>query len=113
MLNFSTFWDFEPVFRYVWSKLKLFAQKMKILIQNVEKLSLQCPRTQIDAFQMNIFSWSKAVEFFDKLQSLAIRARPDWAYEFPDRTGPDTQICPTGPAGLDLILTYIFKQFDK
>ena len=29
------------------------------------------------------------------------RARPDWAYEFPDRTGPDTQICQTGPAGLD------------
>ena len=30
-LNSSTFWVFEPVFRYVWSKLKLFAQKMKIL----------------------------------------------------------------------------------
>ena len=29
------------------------------------------------------------------------RARPDWAYEFPDRTGPDTQICRTGPAGPD------------
>ena len=29
------------------------------------------------------------------------RARPDWAYEFPDRTGPDTQICLTGPAGPD------------
>ena len=27
------------------------------------------------------------------------RARPDWAYEFSDRTGPDTQICRTGPAG--------------
>ena len=24
------------------------------------------------------------------------RARSDWAYEFPDRTGPDTQICRTG-----------------
>ena len=24
------------------------------------------------------------------------RARPDWAYEFPDWTGPDTQICRTG-----------------
>ena len=50
-LNSSTFWFFEPVIRYVWSKLKLFAQKMKIFIkylylntgsetQNVEKLSL-------------------------------------------------------------------------
>ena len=29
------------------------------------------------------------------------RAQPDWAYEFPDRTGPDTQICRTGPAGPD------------
>ena len=34
-LNFSTFWVFEPVFRYVWSKLKLFAQKMKILIKYI------------------------------------------------------------------------------
>ena len=34
-LNFSTFWVFEPIFRYVWSKLKLFAQKMKILIKHM------------------------------------------------------------------------------
>ena len=31
-LNSSTFWVFRPVFRYVWSKLKLFAQKIKIFI---------------------------------------------------------------------------------
>ena len=24
------------------------------------------------------------------------RDRPDWGYEFPDRTGPDTQICREG-----------------
>ena len=30
------------------------------------------------------------------------RARPDWAYEdLQDRTGPDTQIFWTGPAGPD------------
>ena len=29
------------------------------------------------------------------------RAQPDWAYEFPDRTGPDNQICRTGPARPD------------
>ena len=34
-LNSSTFWVFEPVFRYVWSKLKLFAQKMKIFIKYI------------------------------------------------------------------------------
>ena len=39
------------------------------------------------------------------------RARPDWAYDFPDRTGPDTQICRTGPAGPDWIRTYISKHF--
>ena len=33
---------------------------------------------------------------FDRI---SCRAQPDWAYEFPDRTGPDTQICQTGPAG--------------
>jgi hypothetical protein len=30
---------------------------------------------------------------------IGYRAQPDWAYGFPDRTGPDTQICLTGPAG--------------
>ena len=49
-LNSSIFWVFRPVFWYVWSKLKLFPQKMKILIktylntgsktQNAKKLSL-------------------------------------------------------------------------
>ena len=34
-LNSSTFWVFGPVFRYVWSKLKLCAQKMKILIKHI------------------------------------------------------------------------------
>ena len=34
---------------------------------------------------------------------LFFRARPDWAYEFSDRTGPDTQICRTGPARQDRI----------
>ena len=34
-LNSSTFWVFRPVFRYVWSKLKLCAQKMKILIKHI------------------------------------------------------------------------------
>ena len=28
-----------------------------------------------------------------------IRAQPDWTYECLTRTGPDTQICRTGPAG--------------
>ena len=32
---------------------------------------------------------------------LRTRAQPDWAYEFLDRTGPDSQICRTGPAGPD------------
>ena len=32
------------------------------------------------------------------------RARPDWVYEFPGRTGPDIQICWTGPAGVNLDL---------
>ena len=41
------------------------------------------------------------------------RAQPNWAYEFPDRTGPDTQICRTGPA-LDIhfkTFTYQITEF--
>ena len=45
--------------------------------------------------------------------SIHTRFQPDWAYEFPDRTGPDTQICSTGPA-LDIHLknfTYQITEF--
>ena len=38
-------------------------------------------------------------------KSIISRAQPDWTYEFPDQTGPDTQICRTGPAGPDWIQT--------
>ena len=34
-LNSSTFWVFRPVFRYVCSKMKLFVQRMKILIKHI------------------------------------------------------------------------------
>ena len=37
------------------------------------------------------------------------RARPDWAYEFPDWSAPETRICRTGPEGLEWIRTYIHK----
>ena len=46
-----------------------------------------------------------------KSYSLDHRAQSDWAYEFPDRTGPDTQICGTVLARQDYIRTYIFKHF--
>ena len=53
--------------------------------------------------------WKNREEFY----SYFSRAQPDWAYEFPDRTGPDTQICRTGPARPDWIQTYIFKNLTK
>ena len=42
-----------------------------------------------------------------------IRAQLDWTYEFPHRTEPDTQICQTGPTGLnpDLYFTYQITEF--
>ena len=48
-------------------------------------------------------------ETLHEIASNQNRAQLDWAYEFPDRTGPDTQICRTGPAGLDWIRTCIFN----
>ena len=39
------------------------------------------------------------------------KAQPDWAYEFPNGTGPGIQICRAGPSRLDSIWTYIFKHF--
>ena len=41
--------------------------------------------------------------------SFGSRAQPDWAYEFPDRTGPDTQICRTGTTEPER--TYISNHF--
>ena len=37
-------------------------------------------------------------DFQERELSISNRAQPDWAYEFPDRTGLDIQICRTGPA---------------
>ena len=34
-LNSSTFWVFEPVFRYVWSKSSFFVQKASVLIKYI------------------------------------------------------------------------------
>ena len=45
-------------------------------------------------------------DFQERELSISNRAQPDWAYEFPDRTGPDTQICRTRPA-----LDIHFKNF--
>ena len=39
--------------------------------------------------------------------NLCGRAQRDWAYEFPDRTGLDTQICRTGSAGLVFLTFYL------
>ena len=47
------------------------------------------------------FVGSKLGLYVSFLIPLYIRARPDWAYEFPDPTGPDPQFCRTGPAGPD------------
>ena len=57
--------------------------------------------------QVRILSYNKSGEWCEahnaqgNLYIVLFRARPDWAYEFPDRTGPDTQICRTGPVGPD------------
>ena len=40
-------------------------------------------------------------EVFPRFTLCCCRAQPDWAYEFPDWTEPDTQIFRTGPAGQD------------
>ena len=46
-LTSSTFWVFRPVFRYVWSKWKLFAQKMKILIIPINRIkNSKCGRVK-------------------------------------------------------------------
>ena len=45
---------------------------------------------------------NKHCQGVSKWEQKFTRAQPDWAYEFPERTGPDTQICRTGPAGPDL-----------
>ena len=46
-----------------------------------------------------IFSKAKTLKQILICHCPSNRARQDLAYEFPDRTGPDTQICQTGPAG--------------
>ena len=79
-LNSSTFWVFEPVFTYVWSKLSFFVQKAlffyKIHLntgsktQNVEELSLNLPHFEFlrDMFDEN-WSFLHKNEDFDQIYS--------------------------------------------
>ena len=55
----------------------------------------------------------KSLSSFSQILHISpiFRAQPDWACEFPYRTGPDDQICRTGLAWPDCIRTYIFKHF--
>ena len=95
-LKSSTFWVFRPVFRYVWSKLKLCAYKKNedfnqtclnigSKTQNVEEVSL-------DLIFHNHFWWN--IKSFSKQNSkLRIHSKPDrnqskltvcsgWSYNF-------------------------------
>ena len=71
-LNTSRFWVFGPVFRYVLSKLKLFAQiylNTDSKTQNVEKLSL-------DLILCNNF-WQNIKSFNKENSKLIIHSKPD------------------------------------
>ena len=67
----------------------------KIVLRTKEK-TLSVIRNTFDITNVELVE-----DNFLKISFAETRARPDWAYEFPDRTGPDTQICRTGPAGPD------------
>ena len=71
------------------------------------KIGIYCFRN--DFFLMCKIECSQKELIFNFKIVVDFRAQPDWAYEFLDRTGPDTQICRTGPAGPDWIRTYIFN----
>ena len=118
MWKINISWNWETLVK-LW-KFIFFREKHEL-----SQLKLQ-PRTFCTGFNHELLAcrtfqprnfhfqaWTPNFSTLEKSKSasLQLRARPDWAYEFPDRTGPDTQICRTSPAGLDWIRTYIFKHF--
>ena len=86
---------------------KLLAQMMvmsgftQIITMDLHQKELQgffdCPVDNLRASPFFINYIQQKVSLL-KVES---RAHPDWAYEFPDRTGMDNQICRTGPARPD------------
>ena len=80
---------------------KLLAQMMvmsgftQIITMDLHQKELQgffdCPVDNLRASPFFINYIQQKVSLL-KVES---RAHPDWAYEFPDRTGTDTQICRT------------------
>ena len=94
---------------------KLLAQMMvmsgftQIITMDLHQKELQgffdCPVDNLRASPFFINYIQQKVSLL-KVES---RAQPDWAYEVPDQTGLDTQICGTGPAGPEQIWTYILN----
>ena len=75
-----------------------------LLFQNlIDETQMPKPQKYTD-----IFILTKKL-FWVGLQGFQSRAQPDWAYKFPDRTTPNTQICWTGPARLEWIRTHVFN----
>ena len=94
---------------------KLLAQMMvmsgftQIITMDLHQKELQgffdCPVDNLRASPFFINYIQQKVSLL-KVES---RAQPDWAYEVPDQTGLDTQICGTGPARPEQIWTYILN----
>ena len=71
--------------------------------EEVEQLVCGCPTLDLGELRKVTFydGYKQDDKTIQHFWEVSFRARPDWAYEFPDRTGPDTQIYRTGPAGPD------------
>ena len=101
----------KTAMKMIWSWIYLRSIQCAIRKPLKKRTCRQSPFTKFMLLALFFKSESESTICSDlgRLGSLEFRAQPDWAYEFPDRTGPDTQICQTGPAGPDWIRTYISK----
>ena len=63
------------------------------------------PRTRSTTYNVSHIFIHTSKELCSKMAlgkvGVSHRAQPDWTYECLTRTGPDTQICQTCPAGQD------------
>ena len=105
VINHANFWLYilsSPI------QAKHYAYTLSVTGKNGTKLTyydhvktLDKKSCEITDKQLVFMIGIEAIKEMSKICYQSSRARPDWAYEFPDRTGPDTQICRTGPAGPD------------
>ena len=113
-----TFWGWkfrgwnvlQPDSKYIMAKIGM--NENKVHVDEIHNIRSGSSVYSVVSWSLDILIAQSAVLDHLRYQVVRLRAGLDWAYEFfPGLTGPDIQICRTGPTWPVWIWTYNSKHF--